>query len=63
MGSEEQRERRFNLWGWIGFVVCAGLFIAANLRSGDWLALAASVIFLFGCLLLIIPLLGRRRDG
>ncbi len=63
MDSHEQRERRFNLWGWIGFVVCAGFFIAASLRSGDWLALAASVIFLFGCLLFIIPLLGRRRGG
>jgi hypothetical protein len=58
MDSKKTRERRINLWGWILFVVCAGFFIASSARSGDGLALAASIIFLFGCLLFIVPLLG-----
>ncbi len=33
-------------WLWtIGSV----LFIAASLRSGDWISLAASFLYLFGC--------------
>jgi len=63
MDSQETRERRFNLWGWLLFVVCAGFFIASSLRSGDKIALAASVIFLFGCLVFIVPLVSRRRGG
>ena len=58
MNPKKSREHRYNLWGWILFVVCSGFFIASSVRSGDWLALAASIIFLFGCLLFIVPLVG-----
>ena len=63
MESEQSRERRFNLWGWLLFVVCAGCFIASSVRSGDTLMLAASVIFLLGCVVFIVPLVSRRKRG
>ena len=59
MDAKKSRPRRYNLWGWILFVVCAGFFIASSVRSGDGLALAASIIFLLACLLFIVPLMGR----
>lgn len=61
MDGEKSRQQRYNLWGWLLFVVCSGFFIASSLRSGDMLALAASIIFLLACLLFILPLLGRRK--
>jgi len=61
MDAGKSREHRYNLWGWILFLVCAGFFIASSVRSGDGLALAASIIFLLACLLFIVPLLSRRK--
>jgi hypothetical protein len=61
MDTKKSRDQRYSLWGWLLFVVCAGFFIASSLRSGDWLALAASIIFLLACLLFILPLLGGRK--
>jgi len=53
-------ERRFNLWGWVLFVVCAGFFIASAWRSHDILYLVGSVIFLIACLVFIVPLVSKR---
>jgi len=58
------RERMFNLWGWLLFLVCAGFFIASAAISGDILYLAGSIIFLIACLVFIIILaMGRGGDN
>jgi hypothetical protein len=54
---------KFQLWGWILFLVCAGFFIASSIRSGDMLSLIGSVIFLVACVVFIIPLVVRRSNG
>jgi len=54
-------ERKFNLGGWILFMVCAGLFIASSVNSGDILMLTASIIFLSACLVFIVPLVIRTK--
>ncbi len=60
----QDRERKFHLWGWLLFLVCAGFFIASAVSNGDTLGLIGSIIFLVGCVVFIIPLLVREnQDG
>ena len=54
-------ELRFQIGGWIIFLVCSGLFIINSLRAGDMLGLAASLGFLFGCLVFLAPFVLERR--
>ena len=54
---------RYQLYGWILFVVCALLFIAASAIDRDPLVLAGSVIFLLACLFFIVPLIEAFRSG
>ncbi len=56
--SEEAGSFRYQLAGWILFVVCAFLFIASSWRNGDTLALLGSLIFLLGCVVFLVPLVG-----
>ena len=60
--SDERAKRnlKFELWGWILFIICAGFFIAASIKHRDTLSLIASIIFLMACLVFIIPLLTKK---
>ena len=51
----EERARRFNLWGWWLFIVSAVFFIAASLRAGDWVGLLGGVFFLVACIVFLVP--------
>lgn len=53
---KKPRDQRYQLWGWYVFVGSAFFFIGASLRNGDWLSLLASVLFLVGCILFLVPL-------
>jgi hypothetical protein len=48
---------RYQLYGWILFVVCALLFIAASIIDREPLVFAGSVIFLLACLFFLVPLI------
>ena len=64
MGDDSQRrERKFHLWGWLLFLVCAGLFIASSREADNLLGLVGSIIFLVACVIFLIPLLIRRKPG
>ncbi len=64
MSNNTIRGSKFHLWGWLLFLVCAGLFIASGIVSGDILYLIGSIIFLVACLVFIIPLvIGGGGDG
>jgi hypothetical protein len=41
--------------GWFLFLVCSIFFIASAVLSGDTLYLIGSIVFLFACLVFIIP--------
>ncbi len=58
-----KRERRFQLWGWILFIVCAGFFIVSAIHNRDVPYLIGSVVFLAACIVFIIPLVteGKAR--
>jgi len=61
MGNDDtRRERRFSLWGWILFVVCALFFIASSLQSRDLLSLIGSIIFLAACFVFLYPLVQKK---
>ena len=61
--DDRERETKFNLLGWILFVVCALFFIASNLQGRNILGLVGSIIFLVACIVFIYPLVKRRdRD-
>ena len=63
MSCNGNMERKFHLWGWILFIVCAGFFIASNIKANDIIALAGSIVFLVGCIVFIIPLtMGKGQD-
>jgi len=59
--DDRKRERKFHLWGWILFLVCAGFFIASSIASGSTLGLIGSIIFLAGCVVFIIPLVVKGK--
>jgi len=59
----KNKEKQYNLWGWLLFLVCAVFFIASAIVSGDILYLIGSIIFLVACIVFIIPLVvDRGRD-
>jgi predicted membrane channel-forming protein YqfA (hemolysin III family) len=50
---------RFQLCGWILFIVSAVFFIASSIRAGDMLSLTGGLFFLVACLVFMIPLLSN----
>ena len=52
---KEERGRIFSLLGWFLFLLCSIFFIASAVLSGDTLYLIGSIVFLFACLVFIIP--------
>ena len=57
------QEVKFNLLGWILFLVCAVLFVASSIKNHDIIALTASIVFLIACVVFMIPLLRMIADG
>jgi hypothetical protein len=55
MSKQKQHERRYQLWGWYIFIGSAICFTIASARSGDWLTLAGSLLFLGACILFLVP--------
>ncbi|MCG6885096.1 MAG: hypothetical protein LJE62_15200 [Silicimonas sp.] len=41
--------------GLIGFIVAGILFVAIGIRDGDWLVIAASIVWNVSCLVWLIP--------
>ncbi len=59
----KNREIKFNLFGWILFVVCAVLFMVSSIKNHDIIALAASIVFFIACVVFMIPLLRMIIEG
>jgi hypothetical protein len=60
--DKRNREKRFQLSGWILFIVCAGFFIASAINTDDILVLTGSIIFLGGCVVFIIPMVIKGKQ-
>ena len=59
----ENKQQRFQLWGWILFIGSAIFFMAASLRAGDPLSLIGGALFLVACFVFMAPLLARPADS
>lgn len=58
---EAAKALRWQMAGWLLFIVCALLFIAAGWVQRDPLTLAGSVVFLAACFCFAIPLAAELR--
>jgi predicted membrane channel-forming protein YqfA (hemolysin III family) len=54
--NDRNREAKLHFLGWILFILCAVLYTASSIRNHDVLAIAASILFLVGCVVFMIPL-------
>jgi hypothetical protein len=51
---------RFQLCGWLLFLVCSFFFMADSAIAGNPLGVAGSVVFLLGCVIFLIPLVQKK---
>ena len=51
--GSSRKDKKFELWGWLLFVVSALFFIAASIRSGDMVSLLGGIFFLLACLVFL----------
>ncbi|MCD6486104.1 MAG: hypothetical protein J7K35_02085 [Syntrophobacterales bacterium] len=61
--NQTGQETKYQLAGWILFVICAIFFIASSLKNHDLLAFAGGVIFLIACIVFLIPLVGSNKKS
>ncbi len=47
---------KYQIAGWILFIICAILFIASSLKNHDTLTFIGSVFFFVACILFLIPI-------
>ena len=52
---------KYQLAGWILFIICAIFFIASSLKNGDILTFIGSVIFLIACIVFLVPLVKSKK--
>ena len=55
-------EIKYQIAGWILFIICAIFFVASSLKNQDVLTFIGSVIFLIACIVFLIPLV-RSTNG
>ena len=64
-GNHDIQGIKYQIVGWILFIICAIFFIASSLKNHDTLTFIGSVIFLIACIVFFIPLvrLSKRADN
>ena len=53
----------YNFTGWILFTLSALAFLWGALKSGDTTGILASLLFLFACLVFLVPVWVHRPSG
>ncbi|MEM8971920.1 MAG: hypothetical protein AAGD43_07665 [Pseudomonadota bacterium] len=53
---------RFNVCGWILFVLSALGYCWSSIQAGDPVSLIASLLFLIACLVFLVPLMANRPN-
>ena len=61
--NHEGQDLKYQLTGWIIFIVCAIFFITASLKNHDILTFIGSAIFLIACLVFLIPLIRIKKKA
>jgi hypothetical protein len=60
--NSPQKDKRYDLWGWILFTLSALFFIVSSLRNGDIVGLLGGVFFLLACVAFLAPYIGTHKD-
>jgi len=61
MSENYLRERKYQLYGWLLFLICAVLFIVdSSINWSPW-GMAGSLFFLFGCIAFILPFMWKKE--
>ncbi len=60
MPAGNDKSERFQLYGWLLFVVCSFSFIADSAIAGNPLGITGSVIFFLGCIVFLTPLVQKQ---
>ncbi len=63
MSKGPQRGRRFELWGWLLFVISALFFIVSSVRTGDMIGLLGGVFFLLACAVFLAGYVNPQGKG
>lgn len=53
----DQNACKFQIAGWVLFILSALLFVWSTARVGDAVGLAASLLFLVACLVFLVPII------
>ena len=60
--NSPQKDKKYDLWGWILFTLSALFFIAASLRNRDVVGLLGGVFFLLACVAFLATYIGTHKD-
>ena len=55
------QEIKYQIAGWILFIICAIFFVASSLQNHDILTFIGGVLFLIACIVFLIPLVRSRK--
>jgi len=58
--NSPRKGEKYDLWGWMLFVVSAAFFMASSIRAGDVVGLLGGVFFLLACVAFLAPYFGGR---
>jgi hypothetical protein len=56
-----RKNRNYDLWGWLLFVISALFFVASSIRNGDMIGLLGGVFFLLACVVFLAAYIGVRK--
>ena len=59
--NSPQKDKKYDLWGWILFVVSALFFIVSSIRAGDMVGLLGGVFFLLACAFFLASYIGVHK--
>lgn len=61
MPNGSRKNRNYDLWGWLLFVISALFFVASSIRNGDMIGLLGGVFFLPACVVFLAAYIGVRK--
>jgi predicted membrane channel-forming protein YqfA (hemolysin III family) len=56
-------ELKYQLVGWVLFIICAIFFLASSFKNHDILSIIASIVFLIACIVFLIPLVRAYKES
>jgi hypothetical protein len=56
-----RKDRNYDLWGWLLFVISALFFIVSSIRNGDIIGMLGGVFFLLACVAFLASYVGDRK--